>query len=130
MGILGQTCVIYQKMRKKIPHLSILIYKARINAEKRYAEKTDQKIGFKGVEIAWFELKSNKPVGLTSSTCWMLLMDIGDADVSRFILTIKYRSVSISPNSPVSKKYDYSTINSPDINLITRYKLGNLRKPN
>jgi len=39
-------------MRKKIPHLSILIYKARINAEKRYAEKTTQKIDFTGVEIA------------------------------------------------------------------------------
>ena len=47
-------------MRKKISHLLILIYRARINAEKRYAEKTTQKMDFTGVEIAWVDMKSNE----------------------------------------------------------------------
>ena len=38
----------------------ILIYRARINAEKRYAEKTTQKMDFTGVEIAWVDMKSNE----------------------------------------------------------------------
>ena len=60
MDILRQTLDIYQKMRKKIPHLLIWIYRARINAEKRYAEKTTQKMDFTGVEIAWVDMKSNE----------------------------------------------------------------------
>ena len=55
-----QTFHIYQKMRKKIPRLLILIYRARINAEKRYAEKTTQKMDFTGVEIALVDMKSNE----------------------------------------------------------------------
>ena len=68
MGIIGQIFHIDQKMRQKISHLLILIYRARIDAEKRYAEKMTQKIDFTGVEIAWVELKSNKPVGLIIPT--------------------------------------------------------------
>ena len=68
MGIIGQIFHIDQKMRQKISHLLILIYRARIDAEKRYAEKMTQKIDFTGVEIAWVEWKSNKPVGLIIPT--------------------------------------------------------------
>ena len=47
-------------MCRKIPHLLILIYRARVNVEKRYAEKTTQKMDFTGVEIAQVDVKSYK----------------------------------------------------------------------
>ena len=43
-------------MRKKISNILILILRGRIDAEKRYVEKTTQKNDFTGVEIAWVEL--------------------------------------------------------------------------
>ena len=46
-----QTFHIYQKMRNKIPDILILIYRARINAEKRYPEKTTQKMDLTGVDM-------------------------------------------------------------------------------
>ena len=58
------------KDAQKIPYLLILIHRARIDAEKHYAEKTTQKIDFTGVKISWVDLKSKKLVGLISSTCW------------------------------------------------------------
>lgn len=57
---MSQTFHIYQTMRKKIPHLLILILWARSDAVKSYAEKTAQKIDFTGVKIAWVKVKSNK----------------------------------------------------------------------
>ena len=64
-----QTFNVYQKMRKQIPHLLILIYRVRINAEKRYAENTTQKIDFTGVEITWVDVKSNIVRLLVSLEC-------------------------------------------------------------
>ena len=50
-GMTGQTFDMYQKTRKKIPHLLIWIYRAQINAEKRYAEKTTQKWILRGLKL-------------------------------------------------------------------------------
>ena len=33
---------------------------ARLNAEKSYGQKTDQKMDFTGVEMAWVDMKSNE----------------------------------------------------------------------
>ena len=60
MHILSQTLDIDQKMRKKISHLLILIYRARLDAEKSNGQKTGQKMDFTGVEIAWVDMKSNE----------------------------------------------------------------------
>ena len=56
MGILGQICGI----QTIIPHHLILIYRARINAKNRYAEKMNQRMDLTGVEIASVEMKSNE----------------------------------------------------------------------
>ena len=60
MDILRQTFHIDQKMHRKFPHLLILIYRARIDAEKQYAEKKTQRSKITGVKIAWVEMKSNE----------------------------------------------------------------------
>ena len=57
---MSQTLDIDQKMRKKISHLLILIYRARLDAEKINGQKTGQKMDFTGVEIAWVDMKSNE----------------------------------------------------------------------
>ena len=43
-------------MRKKISHLLILIYRARLDAEKSNGQKNGQKMDFTGVEIAWVDM--------------------------------------------------------------------------
>ena len=65
-----QTFHIYQKMRKKIPHLLMPMTFPRLDAEKSSIFKTTQKFDFTWAEIAWVELKSNKLESLISSTCW------------------------------------------------------------
>ena len=76
MDINRQAFKIDQKMHKKIPHLLTLISWAPLDAEKSYIRKIVQKIDLTGVEIMWVELKSNKPVGLTSLTCCYLIIGV------------------------------------------------------
>ena len=67
--MMGQTFHIYQKMRKKIPHLLMPMTFPRLDAEKSSILKTTQKFDFTWAEIAWVELKSNRFDSLISTTC-------------------------------------------------------------
>ena len=57
-------------MRKKIPRLLVLMTLPRLNAVHKFYLKSAHKFDFKGVEIAWVNLKSKKHVGLISSPRW------------------------------------------------------------
>jgi len=98
--MIRQSFRIYQKMHKKIPHILILILRARINAEKRYAEKKSHKMDLTGVEIAWVDVKSNKYpffIHVYKNDQRKTFKTLGDFEYNRFLfpefnLQITYKS--------------------------------------
>ena len=58
-GRMWQTFHVYQKMRKKIPHLLIPMSSLEAVGEIWFLMKTRPKMKITGVEIAWVKAKSN-----------------------------------------------------------------------